>query len=1033
MIPHISDLPNIEPMYKKYLDALKSSGFKGDIESAHASRLLVATDNSVYQKMPQGVIFPKDDDDVVIAMKLRNQSLYEKLIFTPRGGGTGTNGQSLNSGITIDCSRYMKSTSAFDADKREIYAQAGVIKDELNEFLKPYGLFFSPELSTSSRACLSGMISNDAAGQGSLRYGRTSCHIKDVTVVLKDGTKATLGPVSGDKLKHELNRDDFLGSIYRTVYSIVKDKRETIEEIFPKLNRFMTGYDLYNCYDPKTDTLNLARIICGAEGTLAVILGATLDLTVIPKVRELMVVKYENFDSALRHAVELIDAGVFSVETVDSRVLNLAKKDTVWDSVKEYIQEIEGHDIQGINIVEFNGNDEALEKAKLDKIFKIVNKRAKTFENGILGAQLAVTEKAVAAIYGMRKKAVGLLGAAAGDKKLVAFTEDTVVPPRNLADYIKDFRELLDSMNVTYGMFGHVDTGLMHVRPALDLTTDEDREKLVKISDGVVELVCKYQGQMWGEHGRGYRSVYGEKFFKSLYGAARAVKEAFDPQNIFNPGKICVPASNGTDELVKIDSLMRGDLDRTVPKTVRNAFKGAVSCNGNGQCFSYQTSALMCPSYRYTKNHIRSPKGYSELMREWMRLMSDRGVNIATEEVSIMTSLPNPLTFLRRVFNTIHSRGKDFSTEYLENISTCLSCKSCKSICPAHVNAADMNSRFLSLYYSRYLRPLMDILILNAEFTLPIMSKFPKLSNVILKNSLVKGIFKKVFGFVDIPLFSEVTFKEECRLNGFNILTASKAKASDDDVIIVTDPFTVCYEAHGLIQMANVIRALGYKVSFLRPYVNGKIKIIRGQRRSFVHFAAKQAARLDAIAKTKKALVGYDPALTICYRDEYTQLLGDARGDFNVLLPEEWLTQIMATKKFADNFEKIESKVKAVAATSAFSDPYYLFTHCTERALVTPAPVMWQNIMSRFSLNLIPVNVACCGMAGLFGHIAKNQDETYAVYNKNWKGQIAKRDFDHCLITGFSCRSQVHRMEGKEAVHPLFVLDDLLQEVLSDD
>ena len=327
----------------------------------------------------------------------------------------------------------------------------------------------------------------------------------------------------------------------------------------------------------------------------------------------------------------------------------------------------------------------------------------------------------------------------------------------------------------------------------------------------------------------------------------------------------------------------------------------------------------------------------------------------------------------------------------------------------------------------------MDILILNAEFTLPIMSKFPKLSNVILKNSLVKGIFKKVFGFVDIPLFSEVTFKEECRLNGFNILTASKAKASDDDVIIVTDPFTVCYEAHGLIQMANVIRALGYRVSFLRPYVNGKIKIIRGQRRSFVHFAAKQAARLDAIAKTKKALVGYDPALTICYRDEYTQLLGDARGDFNVLLPEEWLTQIMATKKFADNFEKIESKIKAVAATSEFSEPYYLFTHCTERALVTPAPVMWQNIMSRFSLNLIPVNVACCGMAGLFGHIAKNQDETYAVYNKNWKGQIAKRDFDHCLITGFSCRSQVHRMEGKEAVHPLFVLDDLLQEVLSDD
>lgn len=266
------------------------------------------------------------------------------------------------------------------------------------------------------------------------------------------------------------------GDIYRGCYALLKDNRDEIEKIFPKLNRFMTGYDLDHSYDPKTDTLNLARLICGAEGTLAVICGATLDLTKIPDFRELMVVKYENFDSALRHAVDLIDAGVFSVETVDSRVLSLAKKDTIWSSVKDYIHEVEGHEILGINIVEFNGYDADTERSKLEKIFAAVNKKAETFENGILGAQLAQTPKAVSAIYGMRKKAVGLLGAAAGDKKLVAFTEDTVVPPRNLADYILEFRSLLDSLHVTYGMFGHVDTGLMHVRPALDLTTDEDRE-----------------------------------------------------------------------------------------------------------------------------------------------------------------------------------------------------------------------------------------------------------------------------------------------------------------------------------------------------------------------------------------------------------------------------------------------------------------------------------------------------------------------------------------------------------------------------
>ena len=1029
MIPKIDDLEKLEPLYARYLDSLKQHGFKGDVESTHASRLLCATDNSVYQRMPQGVIFPVDSEDISIALRLRNESIFEKLVITPRGGGTGTNGQSLNDGITIDCSRHMKAIAHLNADKREVYVQAGVIKDELNEYLKPHNLFFSPELSTSSRACISGMISNDAAGQGSLKYGRTSSHIKEVTVVLLDGTITTFGPVSGQKLQECLQKDGLEGEIYRGCYALLKDNRAEIEKIFPHLNRFMTGYDLDHAYDPKTDTLNLARLICGAEGTLAVICAATLDLTVIPNFRELMVVKYENFDSALRHAVDLIDAGVFSVETVDSRVLSLAKQDVVWNSVKDYIHEVEGHEIQGINIVEFNGYDEKSEHEKLDKIFNQVQTQAKTFENGILGAQIASSKSSVAAIYGMRKKAVGLLGAAAGDKKLVAFTEDTVVPPKNLADYILEFRALLDSLKVTYGMFGHVDTGLMHVRPALDLTTQEDREKLVTISDKVVELVNKYQGQMWGEHGRGYRSCYGEVFFKSLYPVARKVKALFDKQNILNPGKICVPFGNETDKIVAIDSPMRGNLDQTIPLTVRTSFKGAVSCNGNGQCFSYDKSALMCPSYRYTKNHIRSPKGYSELMREWMRLMNDRGHNIASEEVSLLTSYPNPFNFVKRAYNTLFTKKADYSTEYLEQIQTCLSCKSCKSVCPAHVNAADLNSRFLALYYSRYLRPLMDILILNAEFTLPIMSKFPKLSNKFLDNKLVKALFKKIFGFVDIPTFSETTFAHQCKESGFEILSAIKAEKSDYEVIIVTDPFTVCYEAEGLIKMAKVISFLGYKVAFLRPYVNGKIKVIRGQRRSFLHYAVKQSARLERLAKVNKALVGYDPALTICYRDEYEQMLGNSKGEFKVLLPEEWLTEQFASKKFVDNFAKVKEAILQKAHSTEFNLPYYLFTHCTERALITQSPVMWQQVLSQFGLNLIPVNVACCGMAGLFGHIAKNHDETYAVYEKNWKGEIAKRDFDKCLITGFSCRSQVLRMEGKKANHPLFVLEKLFSQL----
>lgn len=1024
MIPLIKDLPKTKELYADFLTELKNSGFTGDIELTHSSRLLCATDNSVYQCMPEAVIFPKTTADIQVAMKLRNHPDYKKLIFTARGGGTGTNGQSLNRGISIDCSRHMKAVLHFNKEERSITVQAGVIKDELNEMLKKEGLFFSPELSTSSRACISGMVSNDAAGQGSLKYGRTSSHVKALTVVLTDGSVAHFGPVSGDALTQCLKKEGLEGDLYRNLYALLKEHRGKIEEIFPKLNRFMTGYDLAHAYTPKTKTqdecLNLARLICGAEGTLGVISEVTLDLTPIPDFRTLLVIKYDDFFSALKHATVLIEAGALSVETVDSKVLNLAREDNVWLSVAEYIQEVPDHTIAGLNIVEFAGNDAVAEEQKMQKLFAALHEQSLVFKDGILGVQQVTTPKGIAAVYGMRKKAVGLLGNAAGRKKLVPFTEDTVVPPKNLASYIKEFRALLDEKNVPYGMFGHVDTGLMHVRPALDLTTDEDRRKFVEISKGVVELVAKYDGQMWGEHGRGYRSCFGEKFFKELYPVARKVKELFDPENILNPGKICVPFSNDYDQLVAIDGPMRGDLDRTIPLNIRDAFKGAVSCNGNGQCFSYSKSSLMCPSYRFSKDHTRSPKGYAELMREWLRLLNDRGFNAQAEEQSSLTSTPNPWHFLRRVYNTLVDKKDDYNTEYLDKIRTCLACKSCKGVCPAHVNAADLNSRFISVYYERYLRPSMDLLTLNAEWLIPLGAKFPKLSNWVMQNTLFKKLSTAFFKLSDLPSFSQKSLQQKCSESGFKLLSSAEAATLKPEVLIVTDPFTAAYETEGLISFARLISHLGFNVQFLKPYINGKLMVIRGARRKFVHYASKQAARLSSLAAKGITLVGYDPALTICYRDEYDAILKEARGDFEVLLPEEWLIKALDTHKAQKTLADIKG--------SSLQDPYYLFAHCTEQALLPKSVMQWQEIMQKFGLSLLPVPVACCGMAGLHGHMVQNLKESYAVYEKNWHSEIASRPFERCLVTGYSCRSQVERMEGKKPCHPTEVLERLFDK-----
>lgn len=1061
MVPRIYNLRKIETVYVKFLEVLTSSNFSGEIEDRYAARLLVATDNSVYQRMPQAVLFPKSKEDVVEIFKLASRSEFKSAKFAPRGGGTGTNGQSLTDGIVIDMSRHMKKVWDFNPQERSIYVQPGVIKDELNELTAKENLFFSPELSTSSRATIGGMLSNDAAGQGSLVYGRTSEHILEVDVVLEDGSTALFKPVSGDELKAKLALKNLEGEIYRTVYSLVKDNAAAIKQHFPKLNRFLTGYDLDHAYDPKSDTLNLCRLVCGAEGTLCTVVGAKLDLTVKPTYRALCVVKYENFDSALRHANALIKAGVFSVETVDSKVLNLAKKDPVWLSVKDYITDVEGAEISGVNIVEFNGMDTEKVKAFMLKLYDQTIKQSQKRQMGILGACIVETKEGIAAVYGMRKKAVGLLGSAAGAKKLVAFTEDTVVPPENLADYILEFRALLDGMNVTYGMFGHVDTGLMHVRPALDLTTDEDREKLVKISDGVVELVKKYGGQMWGEHGRGYRSCYGEVFFGELYPLARKVKAAFDKDNRLNPGKICVPFGNETDKLVAVDDPMRGDLDRTIDIRVRDSFDGAMNCNGNGQCFSYSTASLMCPSYRYSKDHVKSPKGYSGLMREWLRLMTERGVDINAAEEKLTIEASRERTFkescvaavsyvgnlFERTYNTLFER-EDFNHEYLGHVATCLSCKSCKTQCPAHVNSAELNSRFLNFYYSRYLRPSMDFLCMNAERTNPLMARVPRLSNALLQNALSKLLVENIFKFVDLPKFNERTLRQQAKDANIQVLTAKEAeeRAAHYDVIVVSNAFTASYEADGLIDLAKLVRSMGFKVAILKPYTNGKLLVIRGARAAFIRKARPQAERLARLNAKGLTLVGFDPALTICYRDEYKSLIQNC-PDFNVMLPEEWLKQALASEKFLAKEAKIKNALEAIVrrktpdqevssgavnedviASCDYTEDFYLFCHCTEQALVPLSVQMWQQILAHFKLRLMPVSVACCGMAGLFGHMKDNLDETRTVYEQNWQSKIRERDFAQCLITGFSCRSQVHRMEHKRANHPIHVLANLLEQ-----
>ena len=1004
MLPLLEPQASLESHYQSYLDALKSSTFSGDIEFTYASRLSVATDNSIYQKLPQAVVFPKSVSDLSLIGKLANQHPLVK--FAARGGGTGTNGQSLTSGVVVDMSRHMNKVLEINAEQGWVKVQSGVVKDQLNDALRPHGFFFAPDLSTSNRATIGGMINTDASGQGSLVYGKTSDHVLGLTSVLADGTVLETTPQGINDAKHDNSASEAKKRIVSQLIETCVGQRDAILEKFPRLNRFLTGYDLEHAVSEDLSQLDISRVITGSEGSLAFVAEAKLNVTPIATFKALVNVKYDSFESALRHAPSMVAANATSVETVDSKVLNLAREDIIWHSVSALIQDVPDKDLQGLNMVEYNSNDQQEIEQKIAELEARLNDEIAQQLNGVIGYQVTYDKSDISKIYAMRKKAVGLLGKADSWKKPIAFAEDTAVPPENLADFIMEFRALLDAKGLAYGMFGHVDAGVLHVRPALDMCDIEQQQLMQSISDEVVALVAKYGGLMWGEHGKGYRSEYGPEFFgEALFTELRKIKQAFDPFNKMNPGKICTPLDS-TDELVKVSDEKRGDMDRQIPISVRDAFEPAMSCNGNGLCFNYDTSSPMCPSSKVSRDRQQSPKGRAGLIREWLRLLSKRNIDINELEYN-----PDPPTWYERVRNTLsRDSERDFSHQVMASMDTCLACKACANQCPVNVDVPGFRARFLSIYYQRYLRPAKDILVARVEAMAPILARIPKLHNLVMDNGLTRYVLDKTVGYVDAPLLSVPTLSQRIPENICNERSLLAIEGLDEQqkqkvVFIVQDPFTSFYEANLIEDLVALLKKLGKQPVVLPFKPNGKPQHVKGFLNDFRKTAQSASKFLNRIANIGQPMVGVDASLVLCYRDEYSKILGSERGDFNVLLVHEWLKEQ----------ELPDSNVKE-------SKTIGLFSHCTEKTALPTSDKDWQLIFANAGLSLKPVATGCCGMAGTYGHEASHLENSVALYDMSWREPISQFDVEDIAVTGYSCRSQVSRLEGKKPKHPLQIL-----------
>ena len=1017
MIPRIDQIDDTQSLYLDFIETLKQKGFKGDLNPDYANRTVLATDNSIYQVLPQGVLYPKNTDDLMMIAALANEPRFKKVLLSARGGGTGTNGQSLTDGLIVDVSKHMNRILEINPDERWVRVQGGVVKDQLNAALKPYGLFFAPELSTSNRATVGGMINTDASGQGSVLYGKTRDHVLGLTSVWLDGTLWESGPIDDETLEEHKQRTDRVGEVHCLLDDIQRNKQDEIAACFPKLNRCLTGYDLAHIRD-ESGRFNLNSILCGAEGSLAFIAEAKLNVLPIPKYAALVNIKYDSFETSLRDAKALMEWQPTSVETIDSKVLNLAMGDIVWDTVRDYFPEKEGDPaIQGINLVEYTGDDEDELRAKVEKLcqhLESVNGEAgKSFGYTVVYGATEINK-----VWGMRKKAVGLLGNAQGQKRPIPFVEDTAVPPENLADFIMAFRKVLDDRGLAYGMFGHVDAGVLHVRPAIDMKDPEQETLIREVTDEVVRLTQEYKGLLWGEHGKGVRSEYAPEFFGPLYPVLQQIKGCFDPRNQLNPGKIATPMIEGA-ELLKIDQVAtRGQYDRQISEPVRDQYDSAMNCNGNGACYNYDPNDAMCPSWKGTRERIHSPKGRASLIREWLRLMANRGVDVTAEAEQIrqrgfIRNLP------KRIRNTLgKNKGEyDFSNEVHEAMKGCLACKSCVGQCPIKVNVPDFRARFLEVYYGRYLRPMKDYMVGSLEYMIPTLSRFPAPYNWAMRNTLVRSFMRRVGGMVDSPVICTNSLKQGLDERGIELATPDVIEGLTDTqrertVVIVQDAFTSYFETRLVMDVIDLLSRLGFYV-LVAPFMpNGKPLHVHGFMSAFDKAAKRNAQMLQQIAYEDLPLIGIDPSMTLTYRQEYKDVI---EGELPpVQLIQEWLST---------QTERFQSR-EAGGSKQVFR----LMAHCTEKTSAAPSLRQWQNIFAALGQELEVVSTGCCGMSGTFGHESDNLQRSKDIYELSWRGIVNQPENKGRLVaTGYSCRSQVKRFDDKQLPHPAQALLDVLK------
>src|SRR5215510_6135579 len=672
---------------------------EGDVHFDRYSRLLYSTDASMYQIEPIGVVLPRDCGDVQAVIEIANRF---QVPILPRGGGTSLAGQAVGHALVLDFSKYMNRVLEVNREDLWCRVQPGLVQDELNAHVRSVGLQFGPDTSTSNRATIGGMIGNNSAGAHSLTYGKTLDHVLELTVLLSDGSELVLKDLSPEALADKCEGNSLENRVYREIARLAQQHKEEILARYPKIMRRVSGYNLDEFIKPQT--FNLSRILVGSEGTLGTVVEGKMRLVPKPKWTAMDVIHFHSDQEALECSQVVLQTAPYAMESTDRMILNLARGNIEQSRKLGFVQ----GNPDSLLMVEYAGETEDVVK---EQVYKLEELRKK--ERIGYAASLAFKPEEVKAIWGIRKAGLGLLLGTKGDKKPIAFVEDTAVAPAKLPEFIKRFREIIADHDAVAGYYGHCSVGCMHIRPLINLKEESEKNKMVSIANAIADLVLEYNGAMSGEHGDGLaRSHFNARLFgPALYDAFRQVKRAFDPKNLMNPGKI-VDSPAMTESLKISPQYKTWEPRTTLDFSEQGGFVRAVEmCSGMGECRK-KLDGTMCPSYMGTLDEEHSTRGRANALRS---VLSGK---VPREEFT----------------------GK----RLYDVMDLCLECKACKAECPSNVDMAKLKYEFLDHYHRANGLPLRNRVFGGIERLNRIGSQFAPLSNLIVGSGLNRWFMEKV-------------------------------------------------------------------------------------------------------------------------------------------------------------------------------------------------------------------------------------------------------------------------------------------------